>query len=214
MQQKQFISLGMHPEQLPIVGNARIPAPQPFIKKHENTTLRICFAGNNIDMNERHILFSMFANAVDRIKNIDGMMKIHPAEQKAEYQKVSEFYPHIKILESKELSNKTLFENIDLLLVHNSTIMIEAIGYGVPVLIINHPEVTFPIGIGQHLLDIPGYPQINTSEELEQFILAVQKDDHLLDDLFDKCLIFIHNYCKYYGDESVQQQMKVFENRA
>jgi hypothetical protein len=91
--------------------------------------------------------------------------------------------------------------------------MIEAIAHGVPVLIINHPEVTFPIGIGQHLLDIPGYPQIHTSRELEQFILSVQRDHHCLEGLFEKCLIFIHKYCMYFGDESIREQIKLFENR-
>ncbi len=107
-----------------------------------------------------------------------------------------------------------MFENIDLLLAHNSTIMVEAISRGVPVLIIKHAEVTYPIGIGQHHLDIPGYPQINTSGDLEQFILAVQNDYRLLEELFEKCLVFIHNFCKYYGDESLQQQIKIFEKLA
>ena len=212
IQVKQFASLGIKPERLPIVGNGKIPSPPHSIKKHGHNSLNICFAGNNIAMNERLALFNLIGDATRKINHIDYIMKIHPAEEKIDYQSVQDINSHIKIIESKELSNKSLFEKTDLLLVHNSTIMIEAIAHGVPVLIINHPEVTFPIGIGQHLLVIPGYPQIHTSRELEQFILSVQRDHHCLEGLFEKCLIFIHEYCRYFGDESIREQIKVFEN--
>ena len=164
-------------------------------------------------LDDRGKLFQLYETGTSEISNISCAVKLHPSENKEEYSRFIQRNSHVSIYSQGEISLDVLFEQADLILVHNSSIMFESISKGIPVLILNPRDVSFPVGIGQKLYDMPGYPKIQNDTDLKNYINAIQKDINLLDDLYKICIDFSKDYCHAYDNDAAKNIISFIDSK-
>lgn len=206
IQFKQFSELPIPKRRYVISGNhwLKPPPKSRYIRKGVSGVVRVALATTK-SKKYGQFFFSLFAEAT-RDTTVESIVKLHPLETREQYLGLLNENKHVSIVEFGEKKNSDFFLEIDLLIVHSSVVITEGISFGVPVLVIN-PDVNYPIGIGKHLVNLKGYPQIKNMEHLRRYLLEVQRDASILDNLYAMNLDFMYEYCAYYGQESLQKTL-------
>lgn len=192
-QQNQLIEQGVPSKKIVITGN-------PMIKKTEQNVITegvvICFAISPEVLNRSMI--ELFISVMEKFDQATGMIKLHPSLHKDNFLWVSNLSPKIIIKDYKEITNKELFKEIDLLLIHQSGIANEALVAGIPVVVVE-PEGSCNFSeLQRELIYSAGCKGSTNSEELtailSEFISnpvyykeqGIAKSKKYLEDLFDK----------------------------
>jgi UDP-N-acetylglucosamine 2-epimerase len=132
LQQNQLKEQGVPIKKIVVTGN---PMVKTFDQKQvpQSDTV-VCFAISPEILNR--MMIELFISAVERIGSIKGMIKLHPSLQKKNYLWINNLSSGIIVKDYTEITNKELFEKIDLLIVHQSGIANEALASGVPVVVL------------------------------------------------------------------------------
>lgn len=132
LQQNQLKEQGVPPQKIIVTGN---PMVKTFDQKEVSQSEKVvCFAISPEILNR--LMIELFISAVERIGAIKGMIKLHPSLQKKNYLWINNLSSKIIVKDYTEITNKELFEKIDLLIVHQSGIANEALASGIPVVVL------------------------------------------------------------------------------
>jgi hypothetical protein len=111
LQQDQLKEQGVPPKKIVVTGN---PMVKTFDQKEVPQSEKVvCFAISPEILNR--MMIELFISAVERIGSIKGMIKLHPSLQKKNYLWINNLSSGIIVKDYTEITNKELFEKIDLL---------------------------------------------------------------------------------------------------
>jgi hypothetical protein len=203
----QFLNFGIHQDHLLKVGNPRLHRTAPQ-KEQITDKILVSFISNPIDIHERLILANIFGEAMDKLHQINpaitGIIKLHPNETKEAYGKVAHKYEHMTILSSVEMDNLTLFNTSTIIVSHNSTMSFDALVAGKRVVILNPPDVHFPLGIGEDMISIGGCPEATNTQTLAEAVL--ETIEHIRNGSQNEMAeAYINYYCQYWGDDAAKK---------
>lgn len=204
----QFVKVAIDEKRLLIVGNPRLERPKIIaapVYGYERKLITLIT--NPIETTEKLLLAEKFIEAVTQLgkinTTIDAALKLHPSEDKNDYEYLKQKFPQLTIYSSKEISNVEIMNKSFLFVSHNSTMAFDALMHCKKVVIFNPAGITFPIGIGEELHKYAGCKLAKTTEELKEAINLEIKESETESD-FSKAESYINNYCKYWGEESTR----------
>ncbi|MCE2787667.1 MAG: CDP-glycerol glycerophosphotransferase family protein [Sphingobacteriales bacterium] len=207
---QQFTSLGIPPEKLIIAGNPKISIEttinKEIIKEKLNLDNRLVavFASNPINIQEKLELAEMFCSCISLVASeYKGIFKLHPNETLGDYSSLINKYPETIFLTSKDILNEEIFAIADLIVCHNSTIAIDALIKKIPV-IITHPDfITYPLGLGEKLLEEAKCPGAKDTDKLINIFTQCVASE-FRDNLIINSKNYIDNYCNRFDIESAK----------
>ncbi len=176
-----FTSLGYNKEKFIKVGNNRIKSI--VINKNEKLFLleKIQISGqdkiatlitNRIEPQEQKRFAAVFIEAIYNMDHWRGVIKLHPLENKAEYEN---FFPglykdKIKIVQSSELRNEDVIKITDVFINHNSVMGLEMLIQDKPVVILDC--IKKDPGIGREMHETGNCLLAHNADELVNVIIA------------------------------------------
>jgi hypothetical protein len=204
----QFSALGFPKVHIFVCGNYKLDQTITITRKNykgdlfNNKSKRIVlFASTNIEPAQKMILAKEFCEATKVIKDeAYFVFRLHPSEQKEEFQNLIQDFPHILFLHSNELSYQEALELPDIIVGHNTAFLIEAFLKNKQIVVFDSSSITYPIGVSL-LIHEKGYKlRATNKEELHSMIvselennLPENKTDWLCSDFGQ---IAVHNYCQ------------------
>lgn len=204
----QFMKFNISSDHLIIAGNPRLHRTGISSGLQVQDKILVSFISNPIDLQERMILAEIFGEAIEIAHqinpNISGLIKLHPNESADEYKKIGNRYEHLSIVTSAEMDNKTLFDTSAIIVSHNSTMSFDALVEKRTVIILNPPDVYFPLGIGKDLITYAGCAEAKDTPTLAESILqaAERMDNKTNNELAEA---YMNYYCRYWGDDSAKK---------
>ena len=204
-QKSQLIAKCVDPQRIFITGNPIFDHKLQKIScnKIPNKDINICL-GISPGFNNR-LLIDPLVIALEYFNNVRGILKLHPSFSKEEFKWVETVSSKIKVLTTQDISNRELFENIDLMIINDSGIANEALAAEVPVAVFVPNEIPLLNNFQKELIFQAGCRLVEDEVGLR----------NIFKDILDNQLSFRNNsvqkskgYLKYLynstGEESVK----------
>jgi len=166
-QKEQLISYKVASKRIKIVGN-------PIVKKDKSKSprkpIKTIGFGLNPMPNEENVKFLNNVLSVIEDNKINLIIKLHPAMDKEFW--VNRFYTKsITIYNSKEITNKAFFKEIDLLIIGNSGLGFEAVASNIPIWVYRvSPDKTGNDGV---MIEDGGAPDISKNNIITKELEAL-----------------------------------------
>jgi hypothetical protein len=206
----QFSHLGTPQEKLIITGNTKLSRKISIDKNEIKKLLEIdsnkkviLLATNNIPVEKRHNLTTKFGEFLKDIENIQGIVRLHPAERIEDYQPVIEEQKHIKFISPSKVNFEESFALADVIAVHSSMYGLEGLFKAIPVIVLN--VIEHPLFLGEELITEGGCPNIRTKEEMMLFLQNVFTNKEYAADLHKKNELLVEKYCYLFGDNAAKK---------
>lgn len=204
IQRDQLIERNVSKERIKITGTSIIPDFKEFkvSRNRNNSTLTVCLGVQTLKKIYLDLKLKTVIEAAIQVRTVELIIKLHPSQKKEDFIHLQEINSCIKVVSSSEIDNLDLFSKIDLLIINFSGLGIEAMYYGVPVILIQTKDEET-----QYMFDLiaklSGLPVFETSSELVSIFNTVMNDRSYLDDLANKGKIFANRFYYATGSSAV-----------
>jgi glycosyltransferase involved in cell wall biosynthesis len=170
-QKKTLISQKVPTEKIVITGTTIIDENCRINNDIPNSTdknYKICLGINPVRPELIKYTIDIVIKAVIGLSDIELIIKLHPSQARHKFIEYEALGKNIRVVASHEINNQELFGKINLLIIENSGLGIEALISEVPVAVINTGDEN--IDFGKVLINKAHCPTFKSSEELKNLI--------------------------------------------
>ena len=158
---------------------------------------KILLATNPISIESNNYIFKSVANALRRLSNIQFILKLHPREGGLNYKKLLEEMGYNDIIIVKDVNLYDLLNSCDFLLTKDSSIILEAIVIGIPIICLDlmNKRIYFE---GNYLYSdekyvVKAYNEEDIYNSLMLFITNPKKLEEYLNEMKKNLQLFLFN---------------------
>ncbi len=154
-------------------------------------------------------LAELFCRTLEHMPDFDGIVRLHPSENKAVYARVAGRYPAIRFMENQEASLDESLAAADVVVVRGSGVGSDALLKRRPVVVLD--PGSGPAGHDEDLVELAGCPRVRSSEELSGTLRQLLCDPSFREDLYRPAEKYIANFCAAFGRESARLIVETVE---
>lgn len=209
-QQKELlISEGVDPKKIVITGNQRFIEYKNEVysnkcfKKKASQNLTITLGTAPIFKEDRRKIAIEFCESIKLMSEtiaIKGIVRLHPSEKLAFYEKIQKAYPKIHFSSNNEYSMNEILEMSDIVVVNDSGFGNDAILNNKIVVVFN-PTSTEP-GNGKLLNIQANCPLANTPDEFVKTIHKLLTDDEYYQKIIKDLMAYQDHFCFAYSQDA------------
>jgi hypothetical protein len=207
---------GVDPEQLVITGcqslSRTLEAQQDAARLKIGLPVdrpTVLLATNPIKLEDRKKYALAFCGAMSRLPEISAVVRLHPAENLAEYKKLIEGFPRVKFLPNDAMSRDESLAAADIVVNHESSFGIDALLKGKLVVVLDVLDA--PLKVAKDLIELANCPMAKSSEELEMVIRKMLSNDQWKNELRAQAEQYALRYCDSYGQDAVDNVCRVID---
>ncbi len=210
MAAENLVRNGVSPEQVAIGGCPRLDRALTATPREARAKLSLDAAQPVIMLAtapyadaERTRLVEIFAASLELLPEVQGIVRLHPSEERASYAKLIQCYPSVRFFESAEASLDESFAATDIVVVHNSGVGSDALVKGRPTIVVEMPPS--PLGHGKDLVEMAGCACASSPGELAKAVAALLLDKGQRERHAAAAEQFVGRFCAYFGRESARR---------
>ena len=218
IQRQQLEAMGAEAKQLKITGCIRLNRelradPREAKKKVGLDPDRgvIVYASNPIRKNHKLKVAEDFCSSMTGKSDLSAVMRLHPVENRRDYQSIMERYPDILFLNNEEWSVDESLSAADIVVVRDSGFGVDALIKRKPVIVLNTLDISF--GNGRELVEKAGCPFVKDIDSLYSEIKKIQTDDLYRKIILEKINNFVKLYCYAFGEDAAINAAEDIVNR-
>ena len=170
----------------------------------------ILLATSPIKLEDRKHYASVFCAAMSRLPEMTAIVRLHPAENMAQYQEVIDKFPKVTFLANDAMTRDESLAAADIVVVHESGFGIDALLKGKLVVILD--VLATPLRIGKELIALAGCPSARGPDEFESVIRKILTDAIWKRELHVKAEQYVLQYCASYGQDAVNNVCRVIDH--
>ncbi len=170
----------------------------------------VLLATNPIQLEDRLKYALAFCTAMSKLHEMSAIVRLHPAENITEYQKLVDQFPQVMFLSNSTISRDESLAAADLVVNHESSFGIDALLKGKLVVILD--VLAAPLKVARELIELAACPSAKSAGELESVIRKIIVDDDWKKELHEKAEQYALQYCDSYGQEAVNNVCRVIDN--
>lgn len=200
---KKLLAAGEPPEKVVIGGCPRLSRDLSATTAEGRMKLRldpqkpvIMFATNF--MRQRLDLAEMFCSAVEKLDFVSAVVRLHPAENPADYAAVMQRYPRVRFFENAAATLDESLAAADVVAISGSGMGSDALVKGRRVIVLDFDEQ--PAGPGGNLIEHAGCPHARTADELSDIVRRVLQDERFGRQLTLAAESFVAGFCSAYAE--------------
>lgn len=214
IQKKQYMEAGEGEEKIHITGTSIIEPHIGDDKEYEtlkkkykfNVSRKILALGiNPIGIDQLRVLIQDFLQSIRNFKEIDPVIKLHPAQNVNDVKNICEFPSNVRFIKT-EMNNAQFFQIIDGLVVNNSGLSLEAVYFGVPVAEYIGKNQAF--GNGKVMIDNLLATELKSVIDLKKWMHHILNEDVIMTPEKGHIKSFYYKT----GNEAIDEIIKVIEN--
>jgi hypothetical protein len=205
IQRVQLMERNVPAERIKITGTSIIPEFKEFKSRRNNNnrpTIIVCLGVQPLKKIYLDYKLKTVIEAASHLSQVELIIKLHPSQRKEDFIHLQGISSRVNVLSSSDIDNADLFSKIDLLIINFSGLGVEAMHYGVPVILIRTRDEE-----NRYLTDSfakwSGLPVFETSSELESIINTILYDRTYLDGLSNKGKEFAGRFYYATGSRAV-----------
>lgn len=214
----QFVSMGTAPERLVITGrqnfSATLDAGAAEARSRlpvDSTVPLITLATNTIQLQQRLRMARIFCEAISQTTTFAGCIRLHPAENRQDYQTIAEQFPHIPITDKNDFSVDEALAMSSVVVCHDTGLGPEALLKGRLAVILNVVDV--PLGNAKVLIQKAKCPEVGSATELLQTLERIHNNHHYRQELLEAAEQFVGYQYAALGAEAVANTVQAIESR-
>ncbi len=161
----------------------------------------VLLATSPIKLEDRKKYTSAFCVAMTNLPGLSAIIRLHPAENIADYRALVDEFPKVKFLPNLSMSRDESLAAVDLVVSHESSFGIDALIKRKLLIILN--VLNTPLKVGKELVELAGCPAVSSPGELESVIREIFASKNYRKVLRDKADQYVHQYCNSFGHEAV-----------
>lgn len=202
---KKLIAAGEPPEKVVIGGCPRLSRElsADAVKSREKLSLDqnkpVVMFATSPEM-QRLTLTESFCAAVARLDFLSAVVRLHPAENMADYESVARRYSGVRFFENSSATLDEFFAAADVVVVHSSGVGSDALVKGRLAIVLDFEAQ--PVGHAADLIRYAGCPHARTSEELAEILRRMLLEDACRRSLTLTAERFVERFCSFYAEES------------
>jgi hypothetical protein len=204
-QKKQLIDLKVPESRIKVTGTSIIrELDQQLYRTESNFDKKfiVCLGINPISKIDIDWMLETILKVKKRLDNIELIIKLHPSQNKNAFIRYENIKNNIRVLASNEIDNMALFQMIDLLIVHNTGLGIEAMLNNVLVAILDIPGTD--LGMGIKMVEKGGAPLLKDDRDIQKFIDEILTDKDYKIRLKQNEKVFAREYYYATGADAVK----------
>lgn len=148
-------------------------------------------------------LAESFCSAIEEMKGVQGVIRLHPSEKLGDYEHIAEQYPDQVFMGNKEWSIDEALTAANIVVIYNSTFGREALVKKKTVVV--YDIYNDPAFGRQDLVEEAGCPLAKSPNELKEIIhILLNNDKRKKNEIEKKAARYVEKFCKYYGNESAR----------
>jgi len=203
LQKRHLVEFGGDPETIIPVGapqldekiSGDISSVKRMHKINPEDTV-VLLATNNLNPALIKKLTEIFCEAISQVKNVKGLVKLHPSEKISSYEEFILKYPGINFYSKDDLSFNDSFLLSDIICTYSTAFAFDAIIKNKPLIIINVD--TEHLGISKQIIENGGLKPVENAEELIEAIKNCGKTQS------KELQLFKNDYCMALNGEAVK----------
>jgi hypothetical protein len=212
-----FIELGVNPEQLVITGCQAVT--RKLVVKQDIARLKIglpadkpvvLLATSPIKLEYRKKYTWVFCTAMSNLPEMSAIVRLHPAENMAEYKDLIDEFPKVRFLPNNAMSKEESLAAADVVVSHESGFGTDALLRGKLTVILD--VLNIPMNIGKEMVELAGCPCVKESGELESVIRQISVDVNFRNELHAKAEQYVLQYCNSYGQGAVRNVCRLIDH--
>lgn len=153
----------------------------------------VLLATNPVNDEYRNKLARIFCESIKELEELKGVIRLHPSEDLAFYQKFIDEYPNILFDKNEVFLFEESFALADLVCVFNSAYGIDALIKNIPVMIINLDDHN--LGQAEDLIHQGGSPVAKNKNELRALVLHYFDNQDFRNELLLNQRKYVERYC-------------------
>jgi hypothetical protein len=215
---KKFIAYGVNQDQLVITG---CQATSRLLGAEKNSAcLKVGLPGDKpvvllatspIKLEDRKKYTSIFCAAMSNLPEVSAVVRLHPAENIAEYQQVIDKFPSVAFFSNTAMTRDESLAAAEIVVSHESSFGIDALLKGKLVVVLDLDDLSIPLKIGKELIEIAGCPSVRNADQLESVVRKIFKDDLWRRELHAKGNRYAEEHCYSYGQDAVKNVCQVID---
>lgn len=170
----------------------------------------VLLATSPIKLEDRKKYTLVFCAAMSKLPELSAIVRLHPAENIAEYQNLVDEFPKVMFLSNNSMSRDESLAAADIVVNHESSFGVDAILKGKLVVIIDIPST--PLKIGKELIERAGCPVAKGEDELVSVIRKIFVDDTWRKELQAKAAQYALQICESFGQDAVNKVSRVIDD--
>lgn len=169
----------------------------------------VLLATNPIKLEERKKYASAFCDAMSLLPEFSAIVRLHPAENLAEYKELIDGFPQVNFLPNGVMSRDESLAAADIVVNHESSFGIDALLKGKLVVVLDVLDA--PLKVAKDLVELANCPRAKSPNELANVIRRMQSDVNLRNKLQDGANQYALQYCNSYGQDAVAKICRVID---
>jgi hypothetical protein len=148
----------------------------------------------------RFDLAEAFCSAIEQLRGVSGVVRLHPSEDLASYHAIIARHPTVSFVENSSAS-------MDEALAATDVVVVRASGFGSDALVKRRPVVVLsperhPTGHDLDLIELAGCPHAHDADELAALLGRLTQDPRFRAEREIAAERFVTQFCAAFGDES------------
>lgn len=164
---------------------------------------------NPITPNLREALVQMFCEGITDNKAFKGIIRLHPSENKAQYQNLIQAFPDVIFDDGSLLNFDESLAVADAICVYNSAFGLDAMLKSKPLLVLNVDSDS--LGQGKDFIDFGRIPELVNAEQFKLFLSQWEEDPLFVKQVLKKSVMYIKTYCEDLGSKAALRTLNHIE---
>jgi len=210
LQRRQFLAEGEDPAKILVTGCPRITrdlaATQAGARRKLGLAVEkpvVMLGTTMVDDRERRNIAELFCAAVETIKGISGMVRLHPSDRLDTYARAAIRYPDVRFTQYGDATLDEAMAAADLVVVPNSGLGSDALVKGRLTIVLDLP--TQRIGHGSELIEKAGCPRAASADELATLIDCLLFDAKERERHFAIANEYVGDFCAAFGRDAARR---------
>ena len=210
LQRRQLLAEGEDPAKVLVAGCPRITRDLAVTQADARRKLGLAIekpvvllGTTMVNEDERRGMAELFCTAVEAVKGVSGIVRLHPAEQLDTYEPVIKRHPHFPFFKNGDSTLDESLAAADIVVVPNSGLGSDALVKRRLVVVLD--SLNTPLGHGRDLVEQAGCPRVTSLESLRDIIpqlLADSSQRHACEEAREA---FVAEFISCFGKDAAQR---------
>ena len=152
---------------------------------------------------ERRNMAELFCAAVETVKGISGVVRLHPSDRLDAYAPVASRHPAVRFTNNSDATVDEALAAADLVVVPNSGLGSDALVKRRLTIVLDLP--TLPVGHGSELIEQAGCPRAASAKELAAAIDRLLFDEKEREKQFAMADAYVGEFCAAFGRDAARR---------